>query len=404
MTPRALALIALLAAAVSASAVPAQTPSGADQAPAEKGKSDPAQAEKQTAPTIRIARAKTDDGKTGHVCVSAEGGEATKVVLTMDGVPVSPRPAGANRALQGDECPTPWDYRLPLVPGTHYLEAGVYVNNSSTPAAVARDSLIGRRDTSVPRRLHIFTVGINTYQAGVGPLTFARKDAQAFSDSLRIQARPLFDTVIVTSLFDGRATKKAIDSTFRVIRDNVDTTDTFVFFFAGHGALVKNHLYLAGAQTRSLSDEDNLRDEGIMDDLLITLMRDIQVKSKLMVLDACHSGQVLAAFNGKEALGANAVNNLQVGIRNTGDIAILAATDSLGLAMEQGQLGHGLFTYALLQGREPQKRRDVWTISELKTRADNYLKDWYFNNSSGFVPSQMFVARTPAVDFDLVVR
>ena len=404
MTPRALAVVALLAVAVTPPVAYAQT-SGADQTPAEKGKTEPAAEQKQTTATVRIARAKTDDGKTGNVCVAAEGGEATKVVLTMDGVPVSPRPAGANRTVQGDECPTPWDYRLPLVPGTHYLEAAVYVNNSSTPAAVARDSLVGRRDSSVPRRLHIFTVGINTYQPGVGPLTFARTDAQAFADSLRNQARPLFDTVMVTSLFDGRATKKAIDSTFRVIRDKVDSSDTFVFFFSGHGALVKNHLYLAGAQTRSLSDEDNLRDEAIMDDLLITLMRDIQVKSKLMVLDACHSGQVLSAFNSKEALGERAVNYLQTGIRNsTGDIAILAATDSLGLAMEQGQLGHGLFTYALLQGRSPQMRRNVWTISFLKSMADAYLKEWYFTNSTGFVPGQTFVSRTPSVDFDLVVR
>lgn len=403
MTPRALALTALFALSPLVSGGRAHAQAERAQGP-EKEKPRAEQPDgKATAATIRIHRAKaTADGKVGEVCVVAEGGgdAVPKVILTMDSVPVAPRRSASAGGGQGNECPTPWDYRIPLAPGTHYLEAAVYANNSDTPAAVARDTLVGKADSvALSTTLHIFTVGINKYPAGVDSLSYARTDARAFADSLRRQAAPLFGAVRVDSLYDGAATRDSIITTLMDIRDRVKPNDTFVFFFAGHGAMQNGHMFLAGSEVGSLASERTLTLKGIRDDDLLNRMADIKGNT-LMVLDACHSGQMITAFRNKETR-ARAELILELGQRP--NMAILAATDSSGLAEENSQLGHGLFTAALLRGRKPGEAREVRGPEYLNASAHTFLKAWYLEERSE-TRDETHIWKPPTKPFNLVVR
>lgn len=403
MSPRALALTALFALSPVVSGGIAHAQAERAQGP-EKEKPRAEQPDgKATAPTIRIHRAKaTADGKVGEVCLVAEGGgdAVPKVILTMDSVPVSPRRSASAGGGQGNECPTPWDYRVQLVPGMHYLEAAVYASNSDTPAAIARDSILGRADpAALATTLHILAVGINRYPAGVDSLSYARTDARAFADSLERQAAPLFGAVRIKTLYDGAATKDSIILALMAIDSLVKPNDTFVFFFAGHGAMQDGHMFLAAAEVNSLTDKRKLTLKGIRDDELLNYMADIDGNT-LMVLDACHSGQMITAFRNKETR-ARAELIMELGQRP--NMAILAATDSSGLAEENGRLGHGLFTAALLRGRKAGEAREVRGPEYLNASAHTFLKAWYLEERSETV-NETHIWKPPTKPFDLVVR
>ncbi|HUR92434.1 MAG TPA: caspase family protein [Gemmatimonadaceae bacterium] len=402
MTPRAFALTALfgLSPFVSGGVMHAQVQQG--PAKPKPGAAAPSDNKATTAQTIRIHRSKaTADGKVGEVCVVVEGrGDGVpKVKLHMDSIEVEARSTPAPGAAEGAGCPTQWDYVVPLVPGVQYVVATLY-GEGDVAVAVARDSLIGKADSAaMTATLHILAVGINRYPAGVDSLSYARTDARAFADSLRRQSAPLFGTVRVDSLYDGDATRDSIITTLMDISDRVKPNDTFVFFFAGHGAMENGHLFLAGAEVNSLTNVRTLNLKGIRDDDLLNRMADIK-GSTLMVLDACRSGQMITAFRNKESR-ARAVYRLQD--ESPPNLAILAATDSSGLAEENSQLRHGLFTAALLRGRKRGEPREIRGPEYLHATAQTFLKDWYLGQRAE-VRSETHIWKPPTKPFDLVVR
>jgi hypothetical protein len=210
------------------------------QAPTDKEKTDaPAAARKDVAVRIvSIDRRTTPRGEEAEVCISAEGG-VSKVELAVDGVQVPRRPPATGRSETGEECPSnAWVFDVDLIPGPNRFEAVAYAANGAA-SQPARDSVSGTSPVA-NTRLHILTVGIDSYGGAVSPLSYAKKDARAFADSLRRQAQPLFASVTVDSLYDAAATPRSIKSKFLDLRARVDSNDTFVFFYAGHGAVAND--------------------------------------------------------------------------------------------------------------------------------------------------------------------
>lgn len=398
MTICARSVVALVALSSALTGAVAHAQDASEQGP-EKEKPGAAGPEtKQTAPSIRMRAKASPDGKAGQVCVIVAQGDS--VVLTMDSIEVLPRKAFSSTTNRSDVCPK-WDYRVSLVPGVQYLEASVYRNGSDKASAFMRDSLIGRADsTAMASTLHILTVGINTYPAGIDSLSFAVADARAFKDFLERQSAPLFGRIRVDSLYDRDATKEAIIGQLLDIRDRVKPNDTFVFFFAGHGAMENGHMFLAAAEVNSLASERTLTFKGIRDDDLLNLIADIK-GSTLVVLDACHSGQIITAFQNKETR-AEAASRFQYESRP--NMAILAATDSGGLAEENGELRQGLFTAALLRGRSRGQPRGIRKTADLNAEAKKFLAAWYLEKEPPQNRDETHIWKEPSRDFNLVVR
>lgn len=374
------------------------------QAPTDKGKTDaPAAAPKDVAVQIvSIDRRTTPRGEEAEICVSANGG-VSKVELAVDGVQVQRRPQTAARSETGEECPSnAWVFDVDLIPGTNQLEAVAYTA-SGAASQPDRDSVRGTSPVA-NTRLHILTVGIDTYGGSVPPLSYARKDARAFADSLRRQAQPLFASVIVDSLYDAAATPQSIKRKFLDLRDRVDSNDTFVFFYAGHGAVaMDDRFYLATVGVTDLRDEKIVAMEGIEDQELMGWLSYIRASSKLLVLDACNSGDLIRSFNGKDRTALRVLRELGRGQR----IGILAATQPSeparqSSARESGALGHGLFTAALLQNeRGPGKRRAVHRFRDLDNAAREALQ--VLSKPYGATDQEPSTL-APDPDFPLIVR
>jgi uncharacterized caspase-like protein len=103
--------------------------------------------------------------------------------------------------------------------------------------------------------------------------------------------------------------------------------------------------FLVPTDITQFTDSTQLANLGLSNAELYQLISRIPARKKLMLIDACHSGEMLAAFTTRGAAEERALAQLA---RSSG-IFVMSATDSDQFASEVTALGHGVFTYGLLQ-------------------------------------------------------
>ena len=150
---------------------------------------------------------------------------------------------------------------------------------------------------------------------------------------------------------------------------NVRPEDTCIIFLAGHGVFVE-HKGKTSTWLFCCPDYDTTRPEetGITSEVLYEKLAAIAGR-KLVILDACHSGEA----------AANPVRKLVPGGRGP---IILASCDRNQSAFEDPKNAdpnkqHGLFTYALLQVVEgkypPDNKRDELDAYDLHQYAQQQM-------------------------------
>jgi hypothetical protein len=356
-------------------------------------------------PAVRIEVDTASDGETAMVCVHAEdrGGGVGRVELTADGESQKASDRNAGRDVSGEECPLKaWEFNVTLVPGTNRLRAIAW-NADTTAFTADLASVPGRSPVEAGATLHILAIGINSYAPPLR-LSYAVNDARVFADSLERLARPLFGSR-VRVIHDTVATRRSIERHFLRLADAVGKQDTFVFFFAGHGTIVNvgrdSVFFLAGVDATSLTDKDHLATTGVSDDDLAIWLSRIDTRRKLLVLDACKSGEIVRSLAGKDPIGYDVID------RGLGRVAgILAAAGPAGQARASGALGHGLYTAALLQNnRGATQRPEVININRWVAQFESVLRALYTSITPKGEKSPPLPPRTiPSSDFDLMVR
>ncbi|HEV3439912.1 MAG TPA: caspase family protein, partial [Gemmata sp.] len=313
-------------------------------------------------------------------------------VVRGDGVPVtiSVNPQGNNPDLLPNRVEL-WvnDYRFDLWAGNgkDALQKDVVIpasafragDNQITVLAMnpargrAEDSrLIANPIAMGKPDLHGVAVGINDYSShrkavnGVrafGDLGKARADAEGFQEELLTYrgAGKCFPEGNVAMFLDGAADRKSILAALNELKKSrVKPDDLLVVFFAGHGDLLTangkepldptsgrggltadtglfvfccpNYIPTKAAAT-ALSGEE-----------LFESLAGINCR-KLVLLDTCHAG------------GAVEANLLRRFIPNGQGPFVIAACDQSEQSFEDNKLGHGVFTYAVLEAFGPKFRK-----------------------------------------------
>ena len=110
--------------------------------------------------------------------------------------------------------------------------------------------------------------------------------------------------------------------------------DTTVIFVAGHGMNLEEQYFLlpTNAQKRG----DRWRTSSLVDWSVIQEEISFAQGRRILVLDTCHAANAFNAKLEKEAADARVV--------------VFSATAANNTAGERADLGHGIFTYAMLQG------------------------------------------------------
>jgi len=213
--------------------------------------------------------------------------------------------------------------------------------------------------------LHLVVVGINQYQNKSMRLNYAMADATAFKAEVEQDAKTVISNIKTYFVTDEKADKTAIISALKEVQQNAKANDVFIFYYAGHGVIGKDkEFYLVPADVSDLKNvQSELEQKGIAARLLQQYAIDIPAQKQLFILDACQSA---GAFETMMTADANQQKSIALVARITGT-HWMAASGAQQFANEFSSLGHGAFTYVLLQALKGEAANNkMITVNGLK--------------------------------------
>lgn len=199
----------------------------------------------------------------------------------------------------------------------------------------------GRSDKRMTGPRQAVLVGINGYSGreGLGGLRFAETDAEDLACELRTRCG--FE---VRCILGPEATYSGI---WRVLREEVGRGQTFIFFFAGHGDAQGTHYRVHPIDS-----------VGYQNNLAVADLRDYITGEGFgfdrvaMILDACRNERVVTGQRGQAVLDARASAAVRDIVREDEDetlVHVLFGCPERGVSYEDPDLGHGLFTWGMLE-------------------------------------------------------
>lgn len=252
--------------------------------------------------------------------------------------------------------------RLALVAGDNIISAYAF-NNDNVRSKESVTAIKGDETLKRTPQAFIIAAGINSYSLPSLHLDYPVNDAVELVQALR-RNLPFEPSHIHTLLLtDEKATRKAITEGLKEVANKAEPEDTVIIFFAGHGITHEKRFYLipCDAGERDTFSSGELASRGIGDDEMGELItgdesvEGLQARHILLIIDACYSGQVLEA----EEWRVGPVNSRSLAqLAWEKGMEILAASQRDQFAREVKSLGHGLLTYALLEGFSAAPRVD----------------------------------------------
>ena len=326
-------------------------------------------------PEIQITNPKTEF-KTSSSAISVtcelkeNGDEIKQVRIYVNDKLVSDETRGMKAAG------TTVTYNVTLLPGINSVKAIAITNNGYQSGAA--EVSVTYTGAVAESRLFVLAVGIDKYKNPAYNLNFAVADASAVVERIKSSGAGIFKTINIYNYQNESAKRDSILSGFGKIAAQAQPQDAFILFYAGHGVMSEGNpetpkdFYLVLQNvTQVYGKDDMLKAQGISASELRELSKKITAQKQVVFLDACQSGAAVETFAMRGMAEEKAILQLA---RSTGSY-LIASTGSEQFATEFKELGHGVFTYAILQGlncnADGSEKDKKITIKELEA----YLND-----------------------------
>ena len=279
---------------------------------------------------------------------------------------------------------------IPLGNGKNIIKISV-LNEKGVESLAERIEVIYTPTAPVSPNLHVIAIGVSKFKDSEYNLTYADKDAQDIV-TLMESAKSRYANIRIHKFFNEKATRQNILS----IRSELERTgvdDQVVVFIATHGVLDDELDYYLAMHDM---DFTNPRLGGLRYDELEALLDGIPARNKLVLIDACHSGEVdkeesqlaeakeptglvkTRAFKkvvrDKEGIGLQSsfelMKELFADLRRNNGSVVISSAGGKEYAFESGQWKNGVFTYAVLEGLKngtaDKDKNQMITVSELR--------------------------------------
>ncbi|RZJ98499.1 MAG: caspase family protein, partial [Flavobacterium sp.] len=233
-------------------------------------------------------------------------------------------------------------------------------------------------------KLYFFGAGIDRFADQKQNLSYSVKDVRDLASQLK---KKYGSRMIVDTLFDENFTQQNLLQWKKKLL-NTSVNDKVILAYSGHGLLSKDYAYYLSTYN---TDFENPEKKGISYEVLESLLDSIPVRKKLMLIDACHSGEIdkdevqqyrmskLPGLTvGSKGLGVENTDSTKLGLKNSFELmkelfvdvgratgtTIISAAGGMQLAQEKGDLKNGVFTYSII---EFINAHNSATVSELKS-------------------------------------
>ena len=268
-------------------------------------------------------------------------------------------------------------YEIQLVPGDNHFRA-VALNSQRTESrpdeiiVTSKPPVVNVTPTNAST-LHLLVIGINQYKNPKYNLNYATADAAAFKTAVEGASTGLYARVNAIYIGNEKATRAGVVSELEKLKATAQPQDVFIFYYAGHGMMTeKNVFHLVPYDvTQIYGADDVMAQKGISATLIQQYSREIKAQKQLFILDACQSA---AALQNVVALRGAAEEKAIAQLARSTGTHWLTASGSQQFASEFDQLGHGTFTFALLEalkGKADSGNDRKITVKEV----DAYLQD-----------------------------
>ena len=267
--------------------------------------------------------------------------------------------------------------------------------------------------------LYLVSIGVSEYANSDYNLEYAAKDAKDISEYTESMSSN-YDKVDITILLDEEVTVENVLNIKNKLKQT-KVSDVVIVFFAGHGILDSNFDYYLATHN---IDFDNPSVKGLSYTNLESLLDGIPARKKLLLMDACHSGEVdkdeieksksgnseNVKLGKRGAIGVQAKPN-KVGLKNSFELMqmlfadlrrgtgamVISSASGVEFAYEGEQWNNGVFTYALLNGLKSGKcdinNDGEMTVSEIR----NYVIENVYKLTNG---KQNPTSRKENLEFD----
>lgn len=203
-------------------------------------------------------------------------------------------------------------------------------------------------------KIYALFVGINQY-AHASDLRYCVNDVNGIKNNLNVYSGSIWNDATIVTLIDTQATKNNIYKTINSFVQTVTSQDTFFFFYAGHGSNSGGHTYIVP------TDSDLTPDSCIEDvELNNWLAQMIPGAKKVIIFDSCHSGGFVGKSQSKDILsrfipieGSSQTfegSDFSKQLETLNNLVFLAACKGSESSWESSSIGHGYFTYYLMEG------------------------------------------------------
>lgn len=290
---------------------------------------------------VSASRSEAADNYMLQFRVKDLGGGRGRIVYRIDGVEIEGR-AVEIAGIGGDTI----NRYIPVGSGAHTLTVAAYSSNGKVLGQPKTVQLTGRQlPQGSKTALYVIAAGITHYSdhslwEGV---KFAAADADLVAEKFKEQeGKGLYTTVTTVPLEDSRATIKGIQDAITQASKKVQAGDTFVLYLAGHGIAVEGEYYFIPWEAE-YENRPALLSKSLNRETIQALLKTIPTNKSVLILDTCNAG---AFVEGRDAASEKAAIEK---VATMSGRAVLAASNSDAMAMD-GYHGHGVFTFALLQG------------------------------------------------------
>ena len=311
------------------------------------------------------------DGPSGQLNLSVRAAESVGTLaalrVTVNGVPASgmhPVPSGAkafNDAIS-----------IRLSPGRNYVQVSATNDQGAESPRITFDEW-----NEVPGwkpRLVVLAVGVSDYADSAAHLQYAGADATAVGDLFQ-SSRDGFASVRPVVLTGPGANRAAILTAL----DNLRTAgedDEVVVFLAGHGVLDSKLDYFFAPADMDFADPAK---HGLSIDDIERALSAVPSRRKVLLMDTCHAGEIdradvqvsatadptvgrtvqrsvrltTRALGGAQLTPMSSlayVGEVFADLRQSTGTQIVAASAGAEFSFEADKWGHGVFTFALLEG------------------------------------------------------
>lgn len=232
-------------------------------------------------------------------------------------------------------------------------------------------------------KLVFIGIGIDNFVNPKYNLQYSVKDIR---DLAKLFKTKYGNSILIDTFFNEQVTTSNIKSIkAKLLKTSIH--DKVIIAYSGHGVLTKEFDYYLSTYD---VDFENASKNGLSYDDLEWLIDSIPARKKLLLIDACHSGEVdkeelamlvkvkeeldpgskgstILVDTSKKTLSTKSsfelMQNMFVNINKGTGAAIISASGGTQFALERGDLKNGVFTYSIL---EAFKNNSKLKISELK--------------------------------------